>query len=976
MESPISRYRAQTTWAMCGTSLVLAAICCARPAPARAAEPVFPAEHWQQRSPAELGLDAQRLQAVADALGGRGCMVKNGYVVKTWGSQSERADIFSSAKPILSTLLMVAVQEGKLKSVDTPIAEFGWELSDKDRPMTFRHLGAMTSGYARPEPPGAAWSYNDYAIQLYQKTLFDHVFRAPPDEVVAAPERSGALHLEDGLAFRKSNRRISASPRNFARIAWLWLNHGRWGDKQLIDRKLFDTCAQPQVPPDLPQTTQAKTNDYLGIGTYGGDSDHYSQAGPGIYGFNWWFNSNLDKSKPLTWPDAPADTFMSHGLRGNHSAMLPELGVVVVTINGDWGPTEPGRADSVMNQRLRLIAHAGTPVTAAAAPVQSRNALAPVEPGVVTGQLKKWHPLSITFRGPLTSENASPNPFVDFRLDVTFQHGERNVVVPGYYAADGRAGETGATEGDCWRVNFVPDAAGEWTWHASFRTGRDVAISDTLATAESTGFDGAHGTFTVGAADPEAPGFLSSGRLQYVGQRYLRFAETGKYYLKNGVDSPENLLAYADFDDTKPTHRYLPHMLNARPTDPTWRGGRGRNLLGAVNYLASKGINSIYFLPMNVRGDGKDVWPWTDDRERERFDCSKLDQWERFFTHLEHNGIALHVVLQEQENDQLLDGGELGPERRLYHRELIARFAHHLAVVWNLGEENTNTDAQRKNFAEHLHQLDPYDNPVVIHTFPKQQERVYEPLLGNAYFEGVSLQTNDTKAQTRKWIARSGAAGRQWVVCLDEIGPADTGVKPDADDYHHDGVRRDHLWPHFMSGGAGVEWLFGMKYPHNDIRLEDFRSRDHMWDLDALRRRLLPTAPAIRRDGRRPRVDRARRRLRVGKAGPGLCPLLAQRRAENRTRAPRRHVPGPLVQPAQRRQAQAGHRREDLRSRPPRHRAAKERRPAGLGVFDCAVARRIQRSPRRLALNHPSHDCTFPFAATALRLYFQGASRL
>ena len=38
----------------------------------------------------------------------------------------------------------------------------------------------MTGGYARPEPPGAAWAYNDFAIQLYQKTLFDRVFRADP----------------------------------------------------------------------------------------------------------------------------------------------------------------------------------------------------------------------------------------------------------------------------------------------------------------------------------------------------------------------------------------------------------------------------------------------------------------------------------------------------------------------------------------------------------------------------------------------------------------------------------------------------------------------------------------------------------------------------------------------------------------------------------------------------------------------------
>jgi hypothetical protein len=34
-----------------------------------------------------------------------------------------------------------------------------------------------------------------------------------------------------------------------------------------------------------------------------------------------------------------------------------------------------------------------------------------------------------------------------------------------------------------------------------------------------------------------------------------------------------------------------------------------------------------------------------------------------------------------------------------------------------------------------------------------------------------------------------------------------------------------------MSGGAGVEWLFGYAYPHDDISLEDFRSRDHLWEL-------------------------------------------------------------------------------------------------------------------------------------------------
>ena len=43
---------------------------------------------------------------------------------------------------------------------------------------------------------------------------------------------------------------------------------------------------------------------------------------------------------------------------------------------------------------------------------------------------------------------------------------------------------------------------------------------------------------------------------------------------------------------------------------------------------------------------------------------------------------------EETENEMLLDNGEVGVERRLYYRDLIARFGHHLALNWNLGEEN------------------------------------------------------------------------------------------------------------------------------------------------------------------------------------------------------------------------------------------------------------------------------------------------
>jgi hypothetical protein len=173
----------------------------------------------------------------------------------------------------------------------------------------------------------------------------------------------------------------------------------------------------------------------------------------------------------------------------------------------------------------------------------------------------------------------------------------------------------------------------------------------------------------------------------------------------------------------------------------------------------------------------------------------------------------------------------VGRQRKLYYRELIARFAHHPALVWNLGEENTNTNEQRKAFARYLHELDPYDHPVVCHTYPGQYDQVYSPLLGYEHFEGPSLQTNDTHRQTMKWIDLSAKAGRPWFVCIDEIGPSHTGVKPDNDDYWHDDTRRQHLWGNLMAGGAGVEWYFGYNFSHNDLNCESWESRDHMWDL-------------------------------------------------------------------------------------------------------------------------------------------------
>lgn len=480
----------------------------------------------------------------------------------------------------------------------------------------------------------------------------------------------------------------------------------------------------------------------------------------------------------------------------------------------------------------------------------------------VDGELKLWHTVTITFDGPQTSEQATPNPFTDFRLDVTFTGPSgQQYVVPGYYAADGNAANTGADSGNQWHAHLAPDEAGQWTYRASFRTGSNVAVSDDPSAGEPVDtLDGKTGTFTIMPTDKFGRDFRAKGRLRYVGEHYLQFAESGEYFIKGGAGSPENVLAYEDFDGTwddggthfpalgeNQLHGYRPHGVDYRNGDPSWKDGKGTEIIGAVNYIADKGLNAVYIIPMNVKGDGQDVWPWTGPDERTVFDVSKLAQWEIVFDHMDRRGIMKDILLTETENESLfeaLDGGEFAITRKLYYREMVARFAHHLAVSWNLGEENghdgtgedpykqPNTDQQRKAFAEYLRRIDPYDHHIVVHNWPGDEERLLGPLLGNANFEGVSLQEDrDYFQEVNRWVNRSAAAGRKWVVAIDEPLGWEFGLRPDVHDPDHETARKDVLWPCLFAGGAGVSWYFGWQNnaPTSDLSNEDWRSREAMW---------------------------------------------------------------------------------------------------------------------------------------------------
>ncbi len=84
-------------------------------------------------------------------------------------------------------------------------------------------------------------------------------------------------------------------------------------------------------------------------------------------------------------------------------------------------------------------------------------------------------------------------------------------------------------------------------------------------------------------------------------QTYTNTFSTFIYYNVSNAGSPENFLAYDDFDNTA-NYKNLrkswePHKKHFVPgIDPSWMNGKGTGIIGAINYLESQGMNAFSFL--------------------------------------------------------------------------------------------------------------------------------------------------------------------------------------------------------------------------------------------------------------------------------------------------------------------------------------------------------------------------------------------
>ncbi len=389
------------------------------------------------------------------------------------------------------------------------------------------------------------------------------------------------------------------------------------------------------------------------------------------------------------------------------------------------------------------------------------------------GTFAQWSKVEVALVGPSLRAEGEPNPFA-IEVSATFRGPQgREFRVFGFYDGDGRGGP----DGPIWKLRFSPDAVGRWTFVTSSEVGA---------------LDGLRGAFSVVPPPRRAPPFLRWGRLGYVGAHYLKFAQ-GPYWLKGGTNEPEDFLAADVLEGWAEKRR-------------------------AIDYLARVGVNSIYIMLNTVGGDGDNVWPWIAKRRSDRFDIAKLARWEELFCHIQARGIVLHLVFED-------DSAWTGYNRPLYYREMIARFAHHNALCWNICEEYNEryTFDEVARFARMIRTFDPYDHPLTVHNVnaPERAEEMVRAGLDMTSIQTGVLAPRGHNALAIQWRRRSEELGRPLVVHFDEARPA---------------TDRRNVWAAYL-GGAGWEAFVPR------VREAGFAAEEKFWNELRLARLFMERLP-------------------------------------------------------------------------------------------------------------------------------------
>jgi CubicO group peptidase (beta-lactamase class C family) len=329
-------------------SLVLASFGCRKitPEPIVVPEPSYwPTGGWQESTPESQGFDSGKLADALNAIKKKGMdinsliIVRNGNVILDAYfypyDGSTYHDVASVTKSVMTTLIGIAVEQGKL-SLDAPILSFFPDraISNRDtmkEQITVRHLVSNSSGFRFDEKDDAAtirgmtesddWIQHVLDLPVAHKPGTHFAYFSPGMHLLSAilQESTGMTALEFAEAnlfkplgiskfYWPSNPQgytigygdLCLYPVDMAKIGFLFLHQGKWEGKQIVSSQWVSEATMKHFATGL---------DY--------EDD---------YGYGWWISGPYEK-----FP-----YYRAYGRQEQIIMVVPSINAIIVTTGGGF----------------------------------------------------------------------------------------------------------------------------------------------------------------------------------------------------------------------------------------------------------------------------------------------------------------------------------------------------------------------------------------------------------------------------------------------------------------------------------------------------------------------------------------------------------------------------------------------------------------------------------------------------------------
>ena len=271
----------------------------------------FPGESWSVKTPAQLGVDASKVEKLFDLSFEDDAtqsvvLIKDGYIIaERYADGYDKDSIgtsWSMAKSFYASLIGISIERGEIGSLDDKVSDY-LDYFDEDRKdITIREVLDMTSGLENPDHEHEVMFFLDdhlgYAKDIKRDKETNTVFEYNNVNslllgdilLVATGKKSDDLLKErvlDPIGTKNytlwrdaadnvlSYCCIDMSARDYSRFGLLFSRNGAWNDQQVVP---YDFVQETYDPRWL------STSDRAGMDRRG-------------YGLHWWFSKNDDEGK-------------------------------------------------------------------------------------------------------------------------------------------------------------------------------------------------------------------------------------------------------------------------------------------------------------------------------------------------------------------------------------------------------------------------------------------------------------------------------------------------------------------------------------------------------------------------------------------------------------------------------------------------------------------------------------------------------